>query len=182
MPQTLEASSAEVTLLLTQIRRKGDDAAARLLRIVYTESKQWAVLYMRRKHPDHTLQATALVHEAFIKMSAARREPEFTNRAHFLGVAAQVMRQILSDHPRGPDSRKRGGAAQKVQLDTDLVFARQQNNRLIAVDAALDSLAKLSSRQARIVELRYFTRLSIAEVAEVLDLASRTITHERSGA
>lgn len=172
-----EPNAGEVTLLLAKLRTGGDDAAGQLLPLIYNELKKLAGSYMRRERPDHTLQATALVHEAFIKMTG-QDAAAFENRAHFFGVAAQVMRHILVDHARGKNSHKRGGLAPKVPLDERLSISVEQSDEVLALHEALERLEKLSPRQAKIVEMRYFAGLSIAEIAEALGVVTRTVHRE----
>lgn len=179
MPQPVEPTSGEVTLLLAKLRCGGDDAAGQLLPLIYQELKRLAGSYMRRERPDHTLQATALVHEAFIKMTG-QDAGAFESRSHFFGVAAQVMRHILVDHARAKNSHKRGGLAPKVALDERLVISDEQSGEVLALHEALERLDKLSPRQAKIVEMRYFAGLSIAEIAEVLDVTPRTVNRDWS--
>jgi RNA polymerase sigma factor (TIGR02999 family) len=160
--------------------QRGDrDAGNRLLPLVYDELRRLAASYMRRERPDHTLQATALVNEAFIKI-VGNDAAAFESRSHFFGVAAGVMRHILVDYARSRLSNKRGGEAKRLPLDEALVFSDEQSDQLVALDAGLEKLAKLSPRQAKIVELRFFAGLSIPETAKILDVAPRTIVREWS--
>ena len=170
-------NSHEVTLLLQQVQGGRPEALEQLLPLVYAELRKLAAGYMKRERNEHTLQATALVHEAFLKMVGGD-EASFANRSHFFGVAASVMRHILVDHARSHTSGKRGGTAPKLQLDEALVFSNDQSSQLLELNDALERLEKLSPRQARIVELRYFTGLSIPETAAVLDVAPRTVIRE----
>ncbi len=141
--------------------------------LVYEELRALAESYLQRERPDHTLQATALVHEAYVRL-VKQEDVEWQNRAHFFAVAAQAIRRILVDHARGHQSAKRGGDRQRVRLDQDLALPEPDLD-LLAVDEALEELACLHERQARIVELHFFGGLSLKEVAEYLGLSSRTI-------
>jgi RNA polymerase sigma factor (TIGR02999 family) len=141
--------------------------------LVYDELRALAESYLRRERPDHTLQATALVHEAYMRL-VKQEEVEWQNRAHFFAVAAQAIRRILVDHARGHQSGKRGGDRKRVRLDEDLTVPEPDLD-LLALDEALQELAHLHERQARIVELRFFGGLSLKEVAEYLGLSPRTI-------
>ncbi|HUB28051.1 MAG TPA: sigma-70 family RNA polymerase sigma factor [Terracidiphilus sp.] len=169
----------EVTVLLSALKQGDDAAAARLMPLIYDELRRLAGSYMRRERSDHTLQATALVHEAYLKL-VEQRSTDWQNRAHFFGVAAQLMRRILVDHARGHTRQKRGGEHAKVSLDEALVFAEQQADEVLAVDDSLNQLAKMDPRQARVVELRFFGGLSVEETADVLGVSPKTIKREWS--
>jgi RNA polymerase sigma factor (TIGR02999 family) len=132
---------------------------------------------MRAERPSHTLQPTALVHEAYLRMFCSR-SVDWKDRSHFLGFAARVMRQILVDYARGNHALKRGGPYQKIHLDEALVFSSEKSNALLALDEALHDLEKLDPRQSRIVELRFFTGLSVAETAEVVGISTSTVKQE----
>jgi RNA polymerase sigma-70 factor, ECF subfamily len=156
-----------------------EEAEAKLLSLVYDELRRLAGRYMRRERQNHTLQPTALVHEAYLKMF--ERQPEnWQSRAHFLGIAARVMRQILVDHARGHTREKRGGGEQKVQLDEDLVFAPERSLEILKLDETLQRLAKLDPRQARVVELRFFGGLTVEETADVMGISPKTVKREWS--
>jgi RNA polymerase sigma-70 factor, ECF subfamily len=169
----------EVTVLLSALKQGDDAAAARLMPLIYDELRRLAGSYMRRERTDHTLQATALVHEAYLKL-VEQRSTDWQSRAHFFGVAAQLMRRILVDHARGHSRQKRGGEHAKVSLDEALVFAEQQADEVLAVDDSLNQLAKMDPRQARVVELRFFGGLSVEETADVLGVSPKTIKREWS--
>lgn len=169
----------EVTLLLSALTRGDEQAGEKLVPLVYDELRRLARSYMRRERTDHTLQATALVHEAYLKL-VEQRSANWQSRAHFFGVAAQVMRRILIDHARGHQRQKRGGEYEKVVLNEALVFSPEQSAELLAVDEALERLAKLDERQARVVELRFFGGLSVEEAAAVLDISPKTVKRDWS--
>jgi RNA polymerase sigma-70 factor, ECF subfamily len=173
------SESQEVTLLLTALTRGDDAAASRLIPVVYAELRRLAESYMRRERVDHTLQATALVHEAYLKL-IGQRSVNWQSRAHFFGVAAQLMRRILIDHARGHVRQKRGGEQRKVSLDEAFVSIEQQADELVAVDDSLNRLAKIDPRQARVVELRFFGGLSVEEAAEVLGISPKTVKRDWS--
>ncbi len=141
--------------------------------LVYDELRALAEAYLQRERPDHTLQATALVHEAYMRL-IKQEDVDWQNRAHFFAVAAQAIRRILVDHARGHQSAKRGGDRKRVHLDQNLTLPEPDLD-LLALDEALEELARLHERQARIVELHFFGGLSLKEVAEYLGLSSRTI-------
>ncbi len=169
----------DITLLLSQLSRGDPQAASKLIPVVYDELRHLAAGYMRRERPDHTLQPTALVHEAYVKL-LAQRSVDWQGRAHFFGVAAQLMRRILIDHARGHLRQKRGGVQQKMSLDQALVFSEQQSAEILAVDESLKRLEKVDPRQARVVELRFFGGLNIEETAEVLKVSSKTVKRDWS--
>jgi RNA polymerase sigma-70 factor (ECF subfamily) len=173
------SESHEVTLLLSALTRGDDGAASKLIPVVYDELRRLAGSYMRRERVDHTLQATALVHEAYLKL-VEQRSVNWQSRAHFFGVAAQLMRRILIDHARGHSRQKRGGEQRKVSLDEAFVFSEKQADELLAVDDSLNRLAKIDPRQARVVELRFFGGLSVEEAAEVLGVSPKTIKRDWS--
>ena len=169
----------EVTVLLSALTHGEEDAAGKLIPVVYDELRRLAASYMRRERQDHTLQATALVHEAYLKLIELR-SVSWQSRAHFFGVAAQLMRRILIDHARGHLRQKRGGEHKKVSFDDALAFSEQQSAELLAVDESLERLARLDGRQARIVELRFFGGLSVEEAAEVLGVSPKTVKRDWS--
>jgi RNA polymerase sigma factor (TIGR02999 family) len=173
------SENQEVTLLLSALTRGDNGAATKLIPVVYDELRRLAGSYMRRERVDHTLQATALVHEAFLKL-VEQRSVDWQSRAHFFGVAAQLMRRILIDHARGHTRQKRGGEQRKVSLDEAFVFSERQADELLAVDNSLNRLAKIDPRQARVVELRFFGGLSVEEAAEVLGVSPKTVKRDWS--
>jgi RNA polymerase sigma-70 factor (ECF subfamily) len=167
----------DITELIADVRR-GDDAAAEdLFRRVYRELRQIAAHYMRRERQDHTLQATALVHEAYLRM-LKERDVSYENRSHFFGVAANVMRRILVDHARAHRAGKRGGRYMKVALEDAPAIAVENCDYIIEVDRALERLATLDARQAQIVELRFFAGLSVEQTADIIGVTPRTIVRE----
>jgi RNA polymerase sigma factor (TIGR02999 family) len=166
-----------VTSLL-QGWRGGDVAALdQLVPIIYQELHRQAQRYLRRESPGHTLQTTALVHEAYLRL-VDQREARWQNRAQFFGVAAQLMRRILVDHARRHQAAKRGGSAIQVPFEEGAVAAAESEVDLVALDDALTRLAALDPQQARVVELRYFTGLGIEETAEALGVSPATVKRE----
>jgi RNA polymerase sigma factor (TIGR02999 family) len=156
----------------------GDPAALdRLVPIVYDELRRQAQRYLRRENPGHTLQTTALVHEAYLRL-VDQREARWQNRAQFFGVAAQAMRRILVDHARRHQAAKRGGSAIQVPYEEDAMAAVASDVDLVSLDDALTRLAALDAQQARVVELRYFTGLGIEETAEALGISPATVKRE----
>lgn len=163
-----------VTDLLLKFNGKNDAVADELLPLIYNELKRIASNYLRRERSDHTLQPTALVHEAYMKMIDIT-QVNWQNKAHFLGVAANQMRRILVDYARQHNAEKRGGEFHIMTLNEDIDKAIEQSTELIALDDALTELAKMDEIKARIVELRYFGGLTVEETAEVLGVAPITI-------
>jgi len=170
----MEDARGEVTRLLDEIVQGKPDATEQLLPLVYDELRRLAAGYFKRERSDHTLQPTALVHEAYIKL-VDQRVVQWESRGHFLGVAATLMRRILMDHARGHDAVKRGGLQHRIELDDGLALTEQRAIELIGLDEALTQLALIDAEQAKIVELRYFGGLSVEETAEVLNLSTATV-------
>jgi RNA polymerase sigma-70 factor, ECF subfamily len=168
---------SEVTRLLHQAASGDPSAVDRLFTAVYQEMRNLAGRFFRREPKAHTLQPTALVHEAYLKL-VDQTSVDWQNRTHFFAVAAQAMRRILVDHARRRGAAKRGGRGKRVLLDEDLLPGVQPNAELLAVDEALSKLAELDPRQARMVELRFFAGLSVAEAAEVLGMPKRSAERE----
>jgi RNA polymerase sigma factor (TIGR02999 family) len=157
---------------------RGDlEARESLMPVVYGELRRRAAAYLRRERADHTLQPTALVHEAYLRLVGQDRVA-WQNRAHFFGVAAQMMRRILVDHARGHRRGKRFGAAVRVTLDERAGVTGEPDCELLLLDEALNELTAIDPRQGQIVELRYFGGLSESEVAEVLAISRSTVTRE----
>ncbi len=145
--------------------------------VVYEELRRLAKQHLRRERPDHTLQATALVHEAYLRL-VDQRAVTWQNRAHFFGVAAQLMRRILVDYARRRQAAKRGGAALKVSLNELVLAAEERSEEVVALDEALERLAAMDPRQGRVVELRIFSGLTVEETAEVLGISPATVKRE----
>jgi RNA polymerase sigma factor (TIGR02999 family) len=169
--------SHTITLLLVQWRAGDQDAGNRLMELVYDELHQIASRQMRREHGEHTLQTTAVVHEAYLRI--VRSEPiDWENRAHFYAVVAQQLRRVLLDHARRVHSEKRGGGAVKLSLWDSDRCALILDERLLAVDEALSRLEKLDPRAAKVVELRFFGGLSEAEAADALQFSVATLKRD----
>jgi RNA polymerase sigma factor (TIGR02999 family) len=174
---TSPASAHEVTQLLADWSH-GDQAALQTLTpLVYGELRRLAHHYMEGQRPDHTLQTTALVHEAYLRLVDQSR-PSFTNRSHFLAVAAKAMRQILVDHARTARRQRRGAGASKVELDETALISLEQSGAILNLNDALERLASLDSRAAQGVELRYFGGLNQDEIAEVLKVSTVTVRRD----
>ena len=167
----------EMSRLLAAWSDGDREALDRLYPLVEAELHRLARRYMRRERPDHTLQTTALVNEAYLKLND-QREVRWQNRAHFFGIAAQIMRRILIDHARKHAYAKRGGGAVHVPLDEAAVLTKERAAELVALDEALGRLAAVDPRKARVVELRFFGGLSVKETAEVVGLSEITVIRE----
>jgi RNA polymerase sigma factor (TIGR02999 family) len=158
----------------------GDEAAAeKLMPLVYQELRRLAQNYLRNERGDHTLQPTALVHEAYLRLVDQQRV-SWQNRAHFCGVAAQLMRRILLQHARAHQAAKRGGGMQKIYLDETRELIRDNPPDLIALDEALKSLARVHPRESEVVELKFFGGMEAKEIAEVLNVSAKTVARDWS--
>jgi RNA polymerase sigma factor (TIGR02999 family) len=174
MPQS---SPGQVTELLRAWNDGDQDALAQLIPLVEAELRRVARAYMARERGEHTLQPTALVNEAFLRLTDAQRV-RWQDRAHFLGIAARLMRRVLVDHARARGSRKRGGAVANVSLDDAVVVAPEPAVDLVALDRALEALAVVDARKGRVIELRFFGGLSVEETAEVLHVSTDTVKRD----
>lgn len=171
--------SDNVTELLKAYRGGEPEALERLVALVYDELRRQAARYLRRERGNHTLQPTALVHEAYLRL-ADQRDVEWQNRAHFFGIATQIMRRVLVDHARARGRGKRGGGQTLVLFDDALAIAEARDLDLVALDDALSALAELDERQSRIVEMRFFAGLEVEEVAEALGVSETTVKRDWS--
>ena len=169
--------SPDLTALLSEFTLGNKEAGEKLMPLVYDELKRLARSYMRRERPDHTLQTTALVHEAYLKL-VRQKAVNWQSRSHFFGIAAQLMRRILIDHARGYMRKKRGGVKELLPLDEALVFSPEHSEELVKLDEALERLSKLDLRESRIVELRFFGGLSVEETAEFLGVSPKTVKRD----
>lgn len=169
---------AEVTLLLLDAKNGDSHALDRLLPIVYDELRRLAAHYLRDERAAATLQPTALVHEAYLRL-VAQEMPDWECRSHFYGVAAHLMRQILVDHARRHRSQKRGAGTPPVPLDEVVAFAAGKSDDVLALDDALTRLAAVDARKCRVIELRYFGGLTVDETARALNLSVGTIGREQ---
>jgi RNA polymerase sigma-70 factor (ECF subfamily) len=170
--------SNQVTRLLLDWSHGDRAALDQLMPLVYQELRKLAGSYLRSERPDHTLQPTALIHEAYMRMLGSNM-PEWQSRAHFFGVAARLMRQILVEHARTRHAVKRGGDQQKISLDdAPQVFAQSDAAELLALDSALTKLATFDERRSRILEMRAFGGMSVEETAHALGISERTIKRE----
>ena len=167
----------EVTGLLLAWSAGDQTALDRLVPLVYDELRRLARSYMRQERADHTLQTTALIHEAYLRLIDAR-EVRLENRTHFFAVAARLMRQILVDFARTRGYQKRGGDARQVSLDEALIIGQPRDEELLALDEALSALAQTDERKSCVVELRFFGGLTEAETAEALQVSPETIRRD----
>jgi RNA polymerase sigma-70 factor, ECF subfamily len=170
-------AKAQVTELLVDWGSGKEPAFDKLFSLVYEELRTLASGYMRRERTDHTLQTTALVNEAYIKL-VGQKDPVLHNRVHFFALAAKVMRQILIDHARSKQYEKRGGGVVKISLDDTAVLSDERATQLVALDDALTELAKFDVRQSQIVELRFFGGLTLSETAQFLKISPDTVTRD----
>lgn len=168
---------SSVTQLLVQWSQGDPASREELFRAVQQELHRIAERYMRRERPDHTLQTTALVNEAYLRL-IEQPQANWQNRAHFYAISARVMRQILVDHARKTGAGKRGGAMFHVPFEEALVFSAEKSAELLALDAALLKLAAVDARKAEVVELRYFGGLEVEEVAEALRVHPNTVIRD----
>lgn len=177
MSETGQALPTDVTQLLLDWNAGDQRALAELMPLVYAELRQIAARQLRHERHDHTLQPTALVHEAWLRLVQTNRLT-WQNRAHFLGVAAELMRRVLVDHARRRSAGIRGGGETRLVLDEALNVASSRDVNLLALDDALTSLAALDPRQSKIVELKYFGGLEIEEIAEVVGISPATVKRD----
>ena len=175
----MQPYSQDVSLLLQQMREGDTEAETRLWNQLYPELHRLAETFRKRERPDHTLSTTALLHEAYLRL-VSQRERSWENRAHFIGVAAHVMRRVLVDHARSRGVGKRAGAHIQIELDEASVGVEQRGKDIIALDGALAELERFDPKQSRIVELRFFGGLTESEIAEVMGIGLRTVTREMS--
>jgi RNA polymerase sigma-70 factor, ECF subfamily len=173
----MPSRSGEVTELLIKLRKGDRKAETKLIPLVYRELRKLAAHYLKGERHGHTLQATALVHEAYLRLTQLQTI-DWQSRSHFFAIAAQVMRRVLIDHARAHQAAKRGGPRESVSFDDALVMCDQRSQQLLALDAALDQLAKHDPRQSRIVELRFFGGLTEEEIGDLLGISPRTVKRD----
>jgi RNA polymerase sigma-70 factor, ECF subfamily len=177
----VKSLAPDVTLLLRKLADGNQQAAGELIPVVYDELHRLAVRHLRRERQDHTLQPTALVHEAYIKL-VAQRDADWQSRNHFFAVASNLMRRILVDYARRHLREKRGGGQTRLSLDEAPLLSPARPDTMLAIDESLTRLEKMDVRQARIVELRYFGGLTVEESAQVLGVSPTTIRREWASA
>ena len=176
MREKRSENSAEVTRLLLALGNGNQAAVDELVPLVYAELRRLAAYYLKNERGGHTLQPTALVHEAFLKL--VETDIQWQNRGHFFALAANLMRRILVDYARAYRAEKRGGGEEKVSLDEAFVFARERPAEMIALDEALQKLAEIDSRRSQVVELKFFGGLNNDEIAQVLGVHSNTVLRD----
>ena len=169
---------SDVTQLLKAMANGDEKAAEDLLPLVYKELHRLAKGYMRRERQDHTLQATALINEAYMRL--AKEDTDWNSRAHFIGVAANVMRRVLVDYARQHKAEQRGGGLKRVEMEDDLAISAGKLDEVAELDEALKLLEKENPRQAKVVELRYFGGLSVEQIASFLGLSPRSVKRDWS--
>lgn len=167
--------AADVTQMLIELTEGNREVVNEILPLIYAELRRLAGSYLRRERASHTLQPTALVHEAYMKL-IDQKNVKWQNRAHFFGIAAQIMRRILMDYARKHKAEKRGGDGENVALEEGFIIIESEKSaELLALDEALENLSKVDETKAKIVELRYFGGLSVEETAEVLGVSEITV-------
>lgn len=171
------SQSGEVTELLRSVQKGDQEAVERLAPLVYEEMRRLARMVFRKERPGHTLQPTVLANEVFMKL-VDQTQANWQSRAHFLAIASRAMRRVLVDYSRAHQAEKRGGGNAKVPLEENLVYSEEKSPEILLLDRALDKLAELDPRQARIVELRFFGGLTGEEIAEAVGVSTATVTRE----
>ncbi|WP_158786687.1 sigma-70 family RNA polymerase sigma factor [Granulicella sp. L46] len=174
----MEAEKGEVTQLLNNMAKGDSGAAEKLLPLVYSELHRLAASYMRRERPDHTLQATALINEAYLRLT--KEDGEWNSREHFIGMAANVMRHVLVDYARAHKAKQRDGGMKRVELKEDLAISPEKIEEVVALDEALTRLESLHPRQGKVVEMRYFGGLSVEQIASLLGVSERSVKRDWS--
>jgi RNA polymerase sigma factor (TIGR02999 family) len=177
----MEGAPGEITGLLGKLGSGQTEVSARLIALVYAELRAIAGRCMRRERPDHTLQPTVLVHEAYLRL-AGQAGVQWQSRAHFFGFAAQVMRRVLLDYAREHCALKRGGAAVRISLDDVFLVTEDQLDKVLMLDESLNKLAAIDPQQSRVTELRFFAGMTVEETAEVMGMSTATVKREWSHA
>jgi RNA polymerase sigma factor (TIGR02999 family) len=174
----MEIEKGQVTQLLKAMSKGDSEAAEKLLPLVYGELHRLASSYMRNERPGHTLQATALINEAYLRL--AREDTDWNSREHFIGVAANVMRRVLIDYARAHRAEQRGGGLKRVEMREDLAISAEKLDEIEALDSALTNLERQNPRQGKVVELRYFGGLSVEQIASLLGVSARSVKRDWS--
>jgi RNA polymerase sigma factor (TIGR02999 family) len=177
----IDEPPSEVTLLLRGWRSGDRTALDALLPLVYKELRRLARFQLRKERPDHTLQSAALVHEAYLRLIGLN-SPQWESSTHFFSIAAQLMREILVDYARRHRAAKRGAGARKLCIEEAAGLSSQKNVDVLALDDALNALAKIDPRQSKVVELRFFAGLSLKEISEALEIAPATVQRDWTAA
>jgi len=176
---TPDNNSHQISLLLIDWSKGDEYALEQLMPLVYEELRRMARNYMRRQPSGHTFQTTDLIHEAYLKI-AGGEQPNWQSRSHFFGVAAKAMRHILVDYARSKNNRKRGGWQERVTLKENMRVTNQSSEDIVALDDALNRLAALDDRKVRVVEMKFFAGLHVAEIADVLKVSPETVKRDWS--
>jgi len=171
--------SSDVTLLLQRLSAGDQDALSQLIPLVYDELHRLAAFHLQRERADHTLQTTALVHEAYLRL-LDQKDAQWKNRGHFLAVAAQAMRRVLVDYARRRQAVKRGSSLPKISLDEAIAISNETAQELLVIDELLNRFASIDSQASRVVELRFFGGLTVEETAEVMGISPATVKREWS--
>lgn len=174
---SIQDDPGEVTNLLLELKHGHKDAEARLIPLVYKELRRIAALYLRKEARQHSLQPTALVHEAYLRLTNVQ-EIDWQSRSHFFAVSATLMRRILVDHARANRAKKRGDGQEVISFDDAFFATPERAPEVLALDEALDRLAKLDMRQSKIVELRFFAGMNEEETGHVLGISARTVKRD----
>jgi RNA polymerase sigma-70 factor (ECF subfamily) len=174
----MNPEKGEVTQLLNEMAKGDSGAAEKLLPLVYSELHRLAAAYMRRERPDHTLQATALINEAYLRLSG--ENAEWNSREHFIGMAANVMRHVLVDYARAHNAKQRDGGMKRVEMQDDLAISPEKLEEVLSLHEALKTLESLHPRQGKVVELRYFGGLSVDQIASLLGVSQRSVKRDWS--
>ncbi|MFQ5738995.1 MAG: sigma-70 family RNA polymerase sigma factor [Acidobacteriota bacterium] len=174
----MKLHTEDITQLLDQLHRGNEGARSQLIPLVYQELHRIASRYMLGERPGHTLQTTALVHEAYLRLLGGADRVEWRNRVHFFAVAATLMRRVLVDYARSRGSIKRGGDHQRVDFEAAATLTQERLDEVLAVDEALSRLSEWAPRQSHMVELRFFGGLTFEEIAEALDVSVRTLKRD----
>jgi RNA polymerase sigma factor (TIGR02999 family) len=175
---SMEMEKGQVTKLLKAMARGDSEAADKLLPLVYGELHRLASAYMRNERPDHTLQATALINEAYLRLT--REDTDWNSREHFIGVAANVMRRVLVDYARAHRAEQRGGGLKRVEMQDELAVSVEKLDEVEALEEALRNLERHNPRQGKVVELRYFGGLSVEQIASLLRVSPRSVKRDWS--
>ena len=174
----MKPERGDVTQLLNEMAKGDSGAAEKLLPLVYSELHRLAASYMRRERPDHTLQATALINEAYLRLS--KENAEWNSREHFIGMAANVMRHVLVDYARAHNAQQRDGGMKRVEMQDDLAISTEKLEEVLSLNEALKTLESLHPRQGKVVELRYFGGLSVEQIASLLGVSPRSVKRDWS--
>ncbi len=172
----LDGTAGEVTQLLNELEGRNQEATPRLFELLYNELRKLAQYYLKSERPDHTLQATALVHEAYVRLVGS--DPHWRNRTHFFAIASSAMRRVLVDQARAKHAAKRPNPQQRVDLDEAPLLSNESFDEILSLDQALERLSKLDPLQAQIVELRYFGGLTAEQTAQALEISASSVNRD----